>query len=362
MTYATKGGTARYRDRYTDLPGHFRRSQGLWLSSIGIGTYLGRPGPETDAAYTKAITRAIDLGCNVIDTAANYRSQHSERAIGLALKRVFKSGAAARDEIVVATKGGYIAYDPDHVRDPKRYERETFIDTGLVTADEIIDGHCMSPRFLQMQIDQSLHNLGLETIDVYYVHDPESQLESITRNEFRERLRRAFRMLEEAVEQGLIQYYGTATWNCYRNPPGATEYVSLEDVLTLARDVRGLNHHCRFIQLPYNLAMLEAVTSRNQSVSGERMSTVEAAERQGVCVMCSASLLQARLLGQLPEDLRSQFAGLSTDAQRCLQFVRSTPGVTVALTGMSQLRHVEENLATAKVEPLPPEKFKSLFS
>ena len=63
--------------------------------------------------------------------------------------------------------------------------------------------------------------------------------------------------------------------------------------------------------------------------------------------MCSASLLQARLLDQIAEPLRAKFDGLTTDAQRCLQFVRSTPGVTTALAGMSRAAHVEENLATA---------------
>ena len=360
--HATPAGTTRYRERYASLPGHFRRAQGLWLSSIGIGTYLGQPSAQADADYTAAVKRALTTGLNVVDTASNYRFQRSERAIGAALTALCESGSLARDEITLCTKGGYIPFDSEYPRDPNRYIRETILEAGLAEADDIVDGHCLAPRFIRAQVAQSLRNLNVSTIDVYYLHNPESQLESIGRTAFRDRLRRAFAVLEEAVDEGLIQFYGTATWNGYRVPPGATEYLSLEDVLSLARDVSGLSHHCRFVQLPYNLAMLEAVTARNQRAADEMMSLLEAAERFGLTVMCSASLLQGRLLGQLPDSLRGQFAGLTTDAQRCLQFVRSTPGVTTALVGMSRTRHVTDNLALAQVAPLTVEQFKMLFA
>jgi len=360
--HATPEGTARYRDRYAALPGHFRRTQGLWLSSIGIGTYLGQPSAQSDADYSAAVKHALTSGLNVIDTASNYRFQRSERAIGTALTELVEAHSIVRDEIVLCTKGGYIPFDSEYPRDPNRYIREAVIDAGLATADDIVDGHCLAPRFIRAQLEQSLRNLNVSSVDVYYVHNPESQLESIGRTEFRDRLRRTFAALEAAVDEGLISFYGTATWNGYRVPPGATEYLSLEDVLSLARDVSGLSHHCRFVQLPYNLAMLEAVTARNQRATDEMMSVLEVAERFGTTVLCSASLLQGRLLGQLPESLREHFEGLTTDAQRCLQFVRSTPGVTTALVGMSRARHVTDNLALTQHAPLTAEQFKLLFT
>lgn len=362
MIAATPDGTAHFRDRHIDLPGNYRLFQGLWLSSIGLGTYLGQPDRATDENYTAAIVRAIELGCNVIDTASNYRFQRSERSVGAALKNSFAAHTAARDEIVIATKGGYISFDNEYPRDTERYIRETYITRGLVRANEIIEGHCLSPNFLRAQIEQSRRNLGLDCIDIYYIHNPESQLEFIKRTDFRDRLRAAFTALEKEVEAGSIKFYGTATWNAYRNPTGATEYLALEDVLAIAREIAGVQHHCRFIQLPYNLAMLEAIASRNQRITGEMMSILEAAEMSGVTVMGSAPLLQARLIDQLPKGMRRGFAPLTTDAQRCLQFVRSTPGVAVALTGMSQLKHVEENLATAQVAPLTLEQIRALLT
>jgi len=97
-------------------------------------------------------------------------------------------------------------------------------------------------------------------------------------------------------------------------------------------------------------------------VSDEKMPVLEAATRYGLSVMCSAALLQARLLDQVAEPLRARFGGLSTDAQRCLQFVRSTPEVTTALAGMSRIAHVEENLATAHVAPLTSEEYQAMFA
>jgi aryl-alcohol dehydrogenase-like predicted oxidoreductase len=362
MISASPSGTNHFRDRHLDLPGNYGLHQGLWLSSIGLGTYLGQPDRSTDQNYTEAIILAIELGCNVIDTASNYRFQRSERAIGVALQKVFADHKAAREEIVISTKGGYIPFESEYPHDAGNYIRDKFVKPGLAKADEIVDGHCLAPNFLHGQLEQSRFNLGLDCIDIYYVHNPESQLEFVKRKVFRDRLRAAFLMLEEAVESGLIKFYGTATWNGYRNPIGATEYLSLEEVLSVAREIGGIRHHCRFIQLPYNLAMLEAITARNQRVAGEMMSILEAAEMSGVTVMCSAPLLQARLLNQLPEGMRHSLTGLTTDAQRCLQLVRSTPNVAVALTGMSHVKHVEENMATAQVAPLTLEQIRALLT
>ena len=220
----------------------------------------------------------------------------------------------------------------------------------------------MTPEFLWYQIDQSRRNLGVECIDIYYVHNPEAQLDAVSRAEFRARLLAAFKFLEEQVDQGWIRFYGTATWNGYRASPKAGGYLSLEDVIFVAREVRGINHHLRFVQLPFNLALLEALTARNQRASDELMSALEAAQRFGVTVMCSATLFQARLLGKIPDAMRAQFDGLSTDAQRAIQFARSAPGVTTALVGMSRVEHVDENIAAARVAPLDEAAFKRLFT
>jgi aryl-alcohol dehydrogenase-like predicted oxidoreductase len=361
---ATPEGTKRYSDRLASITaqGHFRLQQGLCMSSIGLGTYLGHWDDRTDRMYQEAIERAVELGSNVIDSAINYRFQRSERAIGAALKQLFESGRASRDEIIVATKGGFFPFENEPPRDGRAWVVENIINTGAARAEEIVGSHCMSPTYLEDQLTRSLKNLGLESIDIYYVHNPESQLDGVSRPEFLKRVRAAFEFLESAIADGRIQFYGTATWNGYRQPPSARDYLSLEELFHEAREAGGEDHHFRVIQLPFNLAMPEAVTSGNQTVDGETLSTLEAASRLGITVMCSASLLQSQLSQGLPKFVAAALGGLNTDAQRAIQFVRSAPGVATALIGMSQRAHAEENLMVAKTPPASIEEWIKLFS
>lgn len=365
MQKATSEGTRRYAQRMNSnvAKGHFHERDGLLISSIGLGTYLGQGDEHTDRSYQEAIKRAAELGCNVIDSAINYRFQRSERAIGAALKEMFDAGKLSRDEIVIATKAGFFPFDGEPPRDPRSWVMENVIDRGLAKPDEIVGGsHCMTPGYLEDQLARSLENLGLETIDIYYIHNPETQLEAVSRDEFNSRLRGAFEFLERAAADGRIECYGTATWNGYRQDEGSRGYLSLAEQCSLAKEVGGDEHHFRVVQLPYNLAMPEALTNANQRVDGELLSFLMAADRLGVTVMCSASLMQARLSQNLPPFVGEALRGLSTDAQRAIQFVRSTPGVSTALVGMSKRSHVEENLAVSAIPPAPVEEFFNMFS
>jgi aryl-alcohol dehydrogenase-like predicted oxidoreductase len=363
--HATLGGTTRYRDRFKDhaAENHFRLEQDLWLSSIGIGTYLGNPDAATDSRYTDAIVRAVELGANVIDTAANYRFQRSERSIGDALRVLTNDRRFAREEIVVCTKGGYLPFDGAPPTDVRRYVEETFVRPGIATFADIAGGsHCMTPAYLQNQLDQSLRNLDLSCIDVYYIHNPESQLGSVSRDEFLVRLRAAFELLEANVAAGKIRMYGVATWNGFRVAPHARDYHSLAEMVQIARALGGETHGFRFVQLPFNLVMPEAFALLNQTVDGAQMSFLEAAETLGITVAASASILQGRVAQGLPDAVREPLGSLATDAQTGLQFVRSTPGITTALIGMSRQEHVEENLQLARVPPVLPEDFMRVFT
>jgi aryl-alcohol dehydrogenase-like predicted oxidoreductase len=361
---ATAEGTTRYRDRFPDAAkDHFRQQQQLWLSSIGIGTYLGDADERTDQAYTEAVVRAVGLGANVIDTAANYRFQRSERAIGKALSVLVGTKGYARDELIICTKGGYLPFDGAPPRDMRTYVDDTFVKPGIADFQDFAGGsHCMTPSYLQNQLDQSLTNMNLDSVDVYYIHNPESQLGQVSEEEFYARLRAAFALLEENRTSGKLRFYGVATWNGFRVPVGASGYHSLERLVKLARDVGGKTHGFRFVQLPFNLAMPEALTLANQSVDGQPQSLLEAAAQLGVTVISSASIFQGRVAQGLPADLRETLGSLPTDAQTAIQFVRSAPGITTALVGMSNREHVEENLELVRVAPVAAEQFMQLFS
>jgi len=347
---ATAAGTARYRARFAAAAtDHFRQSKDLWFSSIGIGTYLGNADEETDRGYTEATVRAVESGANVIDTAANYRFQRSERSIGDAVSMLGRRGFT-REEMIICTKGGYLPFDGAPPRDVRGYIEDRFIKTGIASWGDIAGGsHCMTPRYLENQLQQSLHNLNLDCVDVYYVHNPESQLSAVPRDEFWQRLRAAFEFLEQAANEKKIKYYGVATWNGFREEPDSAGYHSLETMVELARETAGDGHHFRFIQLPVNLAMPEALFFQNQKLGDEYVSLVEAAEGSAITTIASGSLLQGQAARGLPEAIRDALGSLGTDAQAAIQFVRSAPGITTALVGMSNVAHVDENLELVKV-------------
>jgi aryl-alcohol dehydrogenase-like predicted oxidoreductase len=358
-TRATPEGTERYRTRFEGRAAedHFRQEQGLVLSSVGIGTYLGNPDEATDVNYTNAIARAVQLGANVIDSAANYRFQRSERSIGDALKTLT---VFAREELVICTKGGYLPFDGAPPRNVREYIETTFVQPGIAKFEDFVGMHCMTPDYLQDQLDQSLRNMGIECVDVYYIHNPESQLDQIAKPEFYDRLRLAFERLEENRSSGKLAYYGVATWNGFRVAV-SEQHHSFVRMVELAQQIGGDNHGFRFIQLPFNLAMPEALSVANEVLEGETINVLEAATRLGVTVVASASMLQGRVARGLPEEVRQPLGSLASDAQTAVQFVRSAPGITTALVGMSQVEHVEDILSLAEVEPVGHESFSQLF-
>ncbi len=360
---ATKEGTTRYAQRFAGraASGHFRETQRMVASSLGIGTYLGQPDERTDAAYTAALVAAVDSGINVIDSAINYRFQRSERSIGAALPQLAAKGFA-REEIVLCTKGGYLTPDGSMPADPNEYFFREYIQHGVFTAKDLAAGsHCMTPKFLKDQLGRSLKNLGVDCVDVYYLHNPETQLSEIDKPNFLQRLREAFEFLESAVEAGEIRYYGMATWNGFRQDPRARDAMQLGEVAQVAQEIAGGMHHFRFVQLPFNLGMPEALTLGNQMLRDRERTLVEAASDLDITVIASASLLQGQVARNLPGSVAQAF-GLDNDAQRALQFARSAPGITTALVGMSRVEHAKANAGLAGVAPATVEQFSKLFS
>jgi len=367
--FATPEGTARYRERFPALArvGNFRQhanaagSGELWISSLGLGTYLGEPSDAADRAYTEAVRLALASGVNLLDTAINYRHQRSERNIGAALGEMVAAGKLQRDEVIICTKAGYLSFDGEVPPNPGAYFRGEYIDKGILNPADIAGGmHSMSASYLADQIERSRRNLGIETIDVFYVHNPETQLGEVPRERFRERLRAAFGMLEDAVKAVKIRYYGVATWNAFRVPPTARDAMSLEETAEIAREAGGQEHHFRFVQLPFNLGMPEAFAYRNQTGEKENLSLLDAAARAGVLVVGSATLSQGQLARDLPAFIEQRLGGGSS-AANAIQFSRSAPGLAVALIGMGRPEHVTENLKVASLPPSPREQWERLF-
>ncbi|MGI0079018.1 MAG: aldo/keto reductase [Nitrososphaerales archaeon] len=343
--------------------GHFRRFFDLTLSSLGMGTYLGSIDEETDRLIEEALFRSIEShAINVIDTAINYRFQKSERCVYRALDRLIKQGIITRGHVFISTKSGYLAPDADYEGGYSRYIQEDLLEKKVIAQEDIIDSsHCMTVPYLAHELEKSRSNLGLETLDLLYIHNSaEAQIPVVGKQEFLSRLGEAFSFFENARKLGKIRDYGMATWTCFRDAPSEKDHLELEEIVDLAKSVGGETHGFHFIQFPYNIAMPEALVFRNQIVREKgQVGLLEACQLLGIGAFTSVPLLQGnlvRMARKLPK------VDSLTPAQINLQFARSTPGVIAPLVGHKQPRNVGENLSLAKVSPMELSEFEKSFS
>ncbi len=365
--YATIDGTLRFRVRHegkSTAIGHFKEFQGLSLTSIGMGTYLGNADATTDKLVVNAIKRSVASGAvNVIDTAINYRFQKAERAVGRAVRELIEEKIISRDEIFISTKNGYLTHDADLAIDFWEYIHEHLIKKGIITANDISsDYNCMKVSYLEDQLNRSIKNLGLECIDLMYLHNVvESNVHDIDRDGVMKMLKEAFEFYEQKRSEGVIRYYGMATWTCFRVMPNSREYVNLKDLIDMAKEasvrLKKDDHGLRFIQLPFNLIMHEAATLRNQSINNSMYTVFEAAGILGINVFTSVPLMQSRLL---KSNMIPTIDGIESKALRCLQFVRSSPAVP--LVGHKNPEHVEENIRIARIKPLSTDEFNNILA
>ncbi|MFB6127643.1 MAG: aldo/keto reductase [Halolamina sp.] len=380
---ATSSGTWGYRDRFGDSFGrtYFRRFGPGVVSSVGLGTYLGAPTDAVDERYREAVTTALEAGVNLVDTAVNYRCQRSERVVGSALA----AAETPRESVVVATKGGFLPFDGERPADPAGYVRERFLAEGLIAADQLARGsHCIAPEYLRWSVGRSRENLGVDALDLFYVHNPETQLAERSRAAVYDQLEAAFVELERRVAAGHVGRYGVATWDAFRVGPAADDHLDLAVVLGRARraaaevsagpDPGPDGHHLAAIQLPFNAEMADAFTAAvhrppaavadDGSVADvaddERVSALEFAHEAGLSAFASASLLQGDLAVGVPDHVAARVAG-DTAAQRAVNFARSGPAVTAALVGARDSAHVAEDVAAGTFDPMGASAFDEVF-
>ena len=163
----------------TSLPRRQLGASGLQPTSIGLGlmSLSGLYGESSDDNGVAVIRHAIERGINFLDSADMYGWGHNETLLGRALREL-KGGR--RDEVIVSTKFGQ---------------------TKLATGGNGVDG---SPEYVHAACAASLKRLGIDTIDLYYVHriDPKVPIEDTVG------------AMARLVEQGKVRTIGL----CEANP------------------------------------------------------------------------------------------------------------------------------------------------
>lgn len=367
MSCATKEGTFGYLKKFGTYSKDFYRFNGeLFFPSLGIGTYKAEPYKEENYIinYGEAIKTALRNGIHFIDTAINYRYQMSEREIGEALSEMIESGEIRREEVIIASKAGFIPLDFPFPENPYSWIQENMIATGLSTKEEIvIDQHCMTPAYLRWSCEQSLKNLSLETIDILFLHNPETQLGYVDAEMFYGRIEAAFVLFEELRGEGKIVAYGIASWNGFLYEEDHTEYISLAKVVEIARSVGGVDHGFKYLQSPFNMAKPHAYGYANQqSEDGRYYPLMNVCSQYGLSFFGSSPLLQKNLFKRAFAPKIGELMNTSelNDVASALQFARSAGAIT-AIFGAVDPAHVTDNTILAYVPNASTEAMDTLM-
>lgn len=292
-----------------------------WLEKDGSTSPTGW-GKVDDAESIRAIHYALEAGINFFDTAANYGCGHSERILSQAL-------AGRRDQVILATKFGYI------VNEEKRVVAET---------EEVL------PRIRQ-ECEDSLRRLGTDYIDLYQFHvggyPPEKAAE--VRD-----------LLETLVAAGKIRWYGWST----DNPEGARVFAqgphctAIQHVLNMAYDVPDMLEICQ----EYDQASVDRTCLGMGMLTGKfsRETTFPDNDvRHGWDLQAERP---AKNL-QRAEAVRNLFAAAGdprTLAQIALAWIWTRSERTVPIPGFKTLAQVKENIRAMEFDLLSDEHMKKI--
>lgn len=165
----------------TALP--VRTLGGLQVSAIGFGAMVLSPGvygEVDDERGRAAIRHALDAGATMVDTSDAYGADgHNERLVGAAIRD-------RRDEVVVATKFGLAIPD-----DTARHEFPVALGFGSLAVNA-------EPQLIRGYAEASLRRLGIDVIDLHYLHWPDPQVP----------IEDTVQAMGSLVEDGLVRHLG----------------------------------------------------------------------------------------------------------------------------------------------------------
>jgi len=301
---ATVQGTAAYASRALTKSGDPNLARGftplgttgLTATRLGFGTYRV---DMHSLDHRNALKTALRESCNLIDTSTNYMDGDSERLVGSVLAELTEAGELNRDEIIVVSKVGYVQGQNLKLAEAREKTGRPYPD--MVKYGEGI-WHCIHPEFLADQLALSLDRLGLTTLDVCLLHNPEYFLSAAAhgpasdlatvRADFYRRLEQAFTYFEEQIAAGRLQYYGVSsnTVTAFTDDPEATSLSRMIDAAAAAaRSTGTAHHHFRVLQCPMNWFESGAAFMTNTGPS-DSQTVLTCAQQDGIAVLANRPL------------------------------------------------------------------------
>jgi len=288
---------------------------GVQVSTLSLGAMnFGAIGNTTQEEATAIVDGALEAGINLIDTADMYSGGQSEEMVGRAI-------AGRRDDVVLATKAYMpMGEDPNH--------------------------RGSSRRWLVTELDNSLHRLGVEHVDLYQVHrwDPTTSDEE------------TLSALTDLQRAGKIRYFGSSTFPAYRivqaqwaaREHHLGRYVTEQPSYSILQ--RGIETHVLPVTEQYGLGVLAWSPLASGWLSGAVREGREVATNRSAVMPqrfdLSITSNRARL------DAVEHLAKIADEAsltmiQLALGFVTAHPAVTSAIIGPRTLEHLGSQLAAA---------------
>lgn len=317
-------------NRYDSMKYNRCGRSGLKLPAISLGLWHNFGGVDSFENARSMIWRAFDLGITHFDLANNYGPPPgtAEENFGKILREDL---ARYRDELIISSKAGYLMW-------PSPY------------------GEWGSRKYLIASLDQSLHRMGLEYVDIFYHHrpDPETPLEE------------TMGALDQIVRNGKALYAGISSY-------------SPEQTHQAARILRELGTPCLIHQPSYSMFNRWIEHGLLEALNEEGMGCI-------VFSPLSQGLLTNRYLNGIPQDSRAgkphgflrpqqiteerlakvrqlnqvaQGRGQSL-AQMALAWVLRHREVTSALIGASRTAQIDDAVGTLKNLTFRPEELQMI--
>ncbi len=307
---------------------------------IGFGCVtLGSASGPSPRAGTRLVRAALDAGITLFDTADAYGSGASERVLGRAL-------AGRRDEVEIATKGGYVFHERAPIEQwsrrlaapaVRRLRRNSGASGGPAPGGGAYEAQDFSPSHLRAALEGSLRRLGTDHVDVYQLHGPRRAHPEL------------LPFLQELVDEGLVRRIGV----------GAEQLAAARDWVGGATVGAGATARPEVLQIPFGPLDPQAATTLFPEARRHRVELwargvfgggMMAAETQGSAALGPADRERLDALRAVADDLDLDLFELAVG------FVRSFPDVSVIMLGMSSETHLRRNVELVRTASALPDE------
>ena len=303
------------------------------LTRLVLGTHLGDFSDEVSGQYQEAIAYALQNGIASIDGAINYRGMRSEKDEGAAIRKLISDGVLQREDFCITSKAGLLFGDITERMNPQTYLEKKLKPCGITREDFFeYDGlfQTLNPAFFEIALEKSLQNLGLETIDIHYIHIPEITRAGIDEASFYDSMESLFRWYEGKVKEGKIRHFGIALEFMGKEPENEKWHFELEELKKRALKAGNGDSHFRYVIFEYNMGCPYPVTVASQTVEGQAVTLAEACRRLGFETVASMPFAMGEALK-------------NHSAKELLEF--ALDGTDHVLVGSKSTEHIRELLA-----------------